>query len=78
MAVTKPVETLERVGKQLGFSKAEQDLILADFIAGGQSTAGGFMQAVTSVAQRVEDPDRAAEFEDVALDVLAAAAKFAE
>ena len=78
VAVTKPVETLERVGKQLGFTKAEQDLILADFIAGGQPTAGGFMQAVTSVAQRVEDPDRAADFEDAALDVLAAAAKFAE
>lgn len=78
VAVSRPVDTLERVGKQLGFSQAEQDLILADFIAGGQSTAGGFMQAVTSVAQRIEDPDRAAEFEDSAMDVLAAAAKFAE
>lgn len=77
VAVTTPVETLEKVGKQFGFTKSEQDMILADFIAGGSSTAGGVMQAVTSVAQRVEDPDRAAEFEESAIDVLVAAAKFA-
>lgn len=77
VAISHPVDTLERVGRQLGFSQAEQDMILADFIAGGQATAGGLMQAVTSVAQRVEDPDRAAEFEDAALDVLVAAAKVA-
>ncbi len=77
-SIAKPTEVLERVGRQLGFSQAEQDLILSDFIAGGQATAGGLMQAVTSVAQRVEDPDRAAELEDAGLEVLAAAAKFAE
>jgi len=75
--ITNPTDTLERVGKQFGFSQAEQDLILADFISGGQSTAGGVMQAVTSVAQRVSDPDRAADFEDAALDVLELAVKLA-
>lgn len=75
--VTNPTDTLERVAKQFGFSQSEQDLILADFISGGQSTAGGLMQAVTSAAQRVSDPDRAAEFEDAALDVLELAVKLA-
>lgn len=76
--IAKPFDTIERVGQACGFSKAEQDMILADFIVGGQTTAGGLMQAVTSAAQRVEDPDRAAEFEDSAMDVLAFAAKVAE
>lgn len=66
--------TLERVGKRFGFSEAEQDLILADFIAGGDVTAGGVMQAVTSAAQRIVDPDRANDLEGVAFDVLSFAA----
>jgi len=69
-AVEKPGEVLKVVAKQFKFSDDEADMILADFIAGGQSTAGGMLNAVTSVVQRIEDPDRAAEISDVAIDVL--------
>lgn len=76
--VAEPTSVLERVGKQFNFSKDEQDAILADFISGGQLTSGGVMQAVTSVAQRITDPDRAGELSDVALDVLEFAAAIAD
>lgn len=66
--------TLERVAKAHAFTEAEQASILDCFIKSGDATAGGVMQAVTAAAQRVEDPDRAAFMEDVALDVLALAA----
>ena len=72
--IDRPTETLERVTKQFGFSETEADLILADFISGGQNTAGGVLNAVTSAAQRIEDPDRANEIELVALDVFASVA----
>lgn len=68
--VTDPVETIKQVAKRFSFSEDEQALILADFIAGGDVSAGGVMQAVTSTAQRVESPERAAVLEDSAFDVL--------
>jgi hypothetical protein len=73
-----PVEdaagTIERVAKTHAFSDAEQASILDCFIRSGDLTAGGVMQAVTAAAQTVDDADRQAELEDVALDVLATAA----
>lgn len=73
-----PVEdaagTIERVGKVHAFNDAEQAAILDCFIKSGDLTAGGVMQAVTAAAQRVDDADRQAEMEDLALDVLATAA----
>lgn len=69
--VTDPVATIETVARKFSFSPDEQALILADFIAGGDVSAGGVMQAVTSTAQRVESPERAAVLEDSAFDVLA-------
>lgn len=68
--VEKPTEVLERVKIKFKFTDTEADLILADFVAGGQVTAGGVLNAVTATVQRIEDPDRAAEIGDVALDVL--------
>ncbi len=70
--VADPQGTIQEVAKTFGFTDEEQASILSDFIAGGQATAGGVMQAVTATAQRVASPDRATEMEDVALDVLAA------
>ena len=67
--------TIERVAKVHVFSEAEQASILDCFIKSGDTTAGGVMQAVTAAAQMLEDPDRAGDFEDMALDVLATAAK---
>lgn len=68
------VATITRVAKKHLFTEEEQASILDMFIQGGQATAGGVFQAVTAAAQNIDDPDRAAEFEDLAVDVLATAA----
>ena len=57
--VEKPEETIKAVGTKLTFSKEVQDDILAHFIRGGQMTAGGVANAITSVAQTVADADLA-------------------
>lgn len=72
--VDNAVATIERVSAKHLFSDAEQASILDLFIKSGDLTAGGVMQAVTAAAQTLDNPDRAAEFEDLALDVLATAA----
>lgn len=51
------------VSKRLGFSADEQANILGHFIKGGQMTAGGVMQAVTSAAQLHDDGDAATDME---------------
>ena len=70
-------KTLEVVAQKMSYSQAEQDLILGDFIQGGQVSALGVLQAVTSVAQRVEDPDRAFDLEAGAVQAMETAAAFA-
>jgi hypothetical protein len=51
------------VSKRLGFTEAEQAAIMGHFIKGGQLTAGGVMQAVTSAAQTLPDGDAAWDLE---------------
>jgi hypothetical protein len=70
--VTDAPATIQRVGKTVGFSETEQRSILDFFIASGDLTAGGVMNAATAAAQTVESPHRQAEIEDLALDVLEA------
>jgi len=74
----KPVDdalaTITRVAKRHLFTDTEAASILDCFIKGGDLTAGGVMQAVTAAAQDITDPDRAAEFEDLASAVLDTAA----
>lgn len=72
--VTNPTKAIEVVSKQLGYTEAEQALILSDFIKGGQTTSGGIAQAITATAQRLDDPDRAAHLEGSALDAMLAVA----
>lgn len=71
--VDRPEETVRTVVSQLRFGEAAADAILGHFIAGGQATAGGVVQAVTSYAQTVDDPDAASDLEAAAVDVLALA-----
>jgi hypothetical protein len=71
------VKTIEVVAKKMQYSAEEQNAILADFISGGQVTSGGVLNAVTSVAQRIEDPDRAFEFNNTAIDAMKVAAQYA-
>lgn len=75
--ITDVVKTIEVVSKKLQYSAEEQDAILADFIKGGQVTSGGVLNAVTSVAQRIEDPDRAFDFNNTAIDAMKHAARVA-
>lgn len=73
--VKNPAETIQVIAKAAAFPTELADNILAAFIAGGQLTAGGVMQAVTAVAQTVEDADLAALLESEAVPVLAHAAR---
>jgi hypothetical protein len=67
-------KVVEVVGKQLRYSETEQAGILDHFIQGGMLTAGGVMQAVTSFAQTLDDPDAAYELENSALAAMELAA----
>lgn len=69
--IDRPEEALKIIGQRLRYSEQERETLLAHFIGGGQPTAGGVLNAVTSMAQMVEDPDRAAEIEAGALDAFA-------
>ena len=72
--VTDPQETVRTVSQRLRFTDAQQNDILTHFIRGGDVTAGGIMQAVTSAAQTQTDADTAHEMESVALRALEIAA----
>lgn len=62
--------TVERVTRQLGFTPDQRAGVLDCFIASGQLTAGGVMQAVTAFAQTVEDADDAAAIEAAGVKAL--------
>jgi hypothetical protein len=72
--VTDAPKTVEVVSKALSFTPAQQTTILDHFIRGGQLTAGGIMQAVTSAAQTMQDADVAHAMEAAGLRALALAA----
>jgi hypothetical protein len=61
---------IERVGKALNFSEQERQDIWTHFMLGGQPTAGGLMNAVTSVAQTLPSAERADALEAAAVKVL--------
>ncbi|MGX5183375.1 DUF932 domain-containing protein [Streptomyces avermitilis] len=73
--INDPGATVKEVTKQLSIPDETADAILRHFIKGGQTTAGGVMQAFTSVAQTIEDADAAHTLEARALDALALAAR---
>ena len=68
--ITDPAKAVELIGSQLRYTEEQRAGILDHFIKGGQVTAGGFMQAVTSFAQTVADPDASFELEMSAMDAL--------
>jgi hypothetical protein len=72
--VENAADAIQVVTKQVGFTDTQRDGILDHFIKGGQMTAGGIMQAVTSFAQELEDADVAFEMEAAATKVLELAA----
>jgi hypothetical protein len=72
--LTAPADVIEVVAKKLSYSQDEQRGILDHFIKGGQMTAGGVMQAVTSYAQLIADVDRSNEFAATGVDAMLVAA----
>jgi hypothetical protein len=72
---TEAADVVVQVCKTLAFSEEEAAGVLGHFIQGGQLTAGGVMQAVTSFAQTIADPDRANAVEEAGVPALAAAAQ---
>lgn len=72
--VSDAVKVVEIVAKKLAFTESEQRTILDHFIAGGQLTAGGVMQAVSSAAQTIANGDAAAALEAQAIPAMALAA----
>ncbi|MBL1080213.1 hypothetical protein JK358_38045 [Nocardia sp. 2] len=68
--VTQPDKTLEVLAKKLGFSETERAGILSHFISGGQLTAAGIANAVTSYSQTIPDPDRANALDDIAYQAM--------
>lgn len=63
-------EVIEIVGKEMAYSEGQRRAILAHFFRGGTGNAGGVLNAVTSVAQTIKDPDVANEMERGGLKVL--------
>ena len=72
--LVEPAKAIEFIGKQLAYTQDQQAGILDHFIRGGQVTAGGVFQAVTSYAQTVENPDTAYDLEASAVRALELAA----
>lgn len=74
VTVRKPENTIKVVSQQLHYTQDQQDAILAHFIAGADLSAGGIMQAVTSVARSIGDADAAYRMETTASKALHLAA----
>ncbi|CUU61012.1 hypothetical protein Ga0074812_15237 [Parafrankia irregularis] len=76
---TRPIEdpaaTVQLVSKHLQYSDEQQALILRHFIRGGDPTAGGILNAVTSAAQTLPDADVAHDMEAQALRAMEIAAR---
>lgn len=73
--VTKPVEQVQAMAKRLAFTEGEMEGILDHFTRGGQMTAGGIVQAITSYSQTVANADRARHLDDNAVEALALMAR---
>jgi len=72
--VPKPMDTIKIVSQRLRYTQKQQDDILAHFIQGADLSAGGIMQAVTSVARSIPDADTAFQLESSATRALRLAA----
>ncbi|MFJ5780409.1 DUF932 domain-containing protein [Streptomyces sp. NPDC093094] len=75
--LAEPAKTIEHVTKTLSIGAEAKDQILAHFVRGGQMTAAGVMQAITSTAQTLPDADHAAALEALAIPALTTAAAHA-
>lgn len=72
--ITGAEATIKTVAKKLAFSEEITAGVLDHFIRGGQLTAGGVMQAVTSFSQSIDDPDKANSLNDQGIRAMELAA----
>lgn len=72
--IADPAAAVEHVSCQLRFTEDQQATILAHFIKGGDSSAGGVLHAVTSAAQTLTDADTAHDMENLAVRAMHLAA----
>lgn len=68
--VTDAAGTVEQVSKALRYSEERRTSVFSHFILGGQMTAAGVLNAITSVAQTLDDSDEAAEMESHAIRAM--------
>jgi hypothetical protein len=68
--VTEPTKKIKALGKTLKWSDAEADGILAHFTTGGQLTAAGVANAITSFSQTLTNADRASDLDDQAVKAM--------
>lgn len=74
--VKEPVDTVEHVSKELGFTEEQRNDVLQFFFRSDQLTAGGVMHAVTAAAQQAGSGDTAFDMEASGLRAMQLAAAF--
>jgi hypothetical protein len=72
--VTDPDTTIKHVAQRLRYTDEQQRSLLAHFITGADLSAGGIMNAVTSLAQTLPDADAAHDLEATAIQAMHIAA----
>ena len=65
-----PAAAVELVATTMRYTDEQRAGILDHFIKGGQVTAGGMLNAITSYVQTVDDPDTAYDIELSAMDAF--------
>ena len=63
-------KAVTKIGKALTYSEEQISGIMDHFIKGGDTTAGGVMQAITAYSQTVQDVDQAIMLEESAVRAL--------
>ena len=75
--VTDPDTTIKTISTKLKYTDEQAASILNHFITGADTTSGGILHAVTSVAQTLADADAAHEMESTAIQAMHLAASIA-
>ena len=68
--VTDPDTTIKTIATRLRYSEETAKAVLAHFITGADTSAGGILHAITSVAQTLDDADAAHELETTAIAAM--------
>jgi len=72
--IASPAKTAKVLAKRFEWTEAEADSILSHFTLGGQGTAAGFANAITSFTQTIPSAERASTLDDQAVAAMELAA----